>query len=290
MRHISFLTLFLVLLNFSIPTLAQNPNEPVIRIVEITNYDANNKPTSLNIYGSNFGASVSAVSVTLAGTPLTGIILNAAQNTEIISASIPSGNWLAGTYLLTVTNGNKSRSTDVTIGAQGAKGDTGATGPKGDIGLTGATGPQGLKGDIGQTGLTGQQGLPGTTGISEVYHAKGNRVFVNSSINSFLDGTGIPIKILSKSVPAGSYIINTRFLAFISTGVNRAICRLNTVIDSFNGSLDESHHDVPFKPENVFMQAVATFPTETTIYIHCFSNGASIENPVITAIKVDAIR
>lgn len=183
MKHISFLTLLIILLGFSVPVLAQNPTDPVIRIVEITSYDASNKPTSLNIYGSNFGNSASSVSVSLAGTPLTGVVLSAAPNTQIISATIPSGNWLPGTYLLKVTVGNnKTTTSDITFGIQGEKGDKGDTGtqgpvgpvgPKGETGLTGpigpqgpagATGPQGPKGDTGATGATGATGPQGPSG------------------------------------------------------------------------------------------------------------------------------
>ena len=151
-----------------------NAGDPVIRIVEITSYDAANKPTSLNIYGSNFGNSVSALSVSLADTPLTGVVLSGAANTQIISATIPSGNWLPGTYLLKVTVGNhKTITFDITFGVQGLKGDTGETGPpgpvgpigpKGDTGATGPAGPQGLKGDTGATGPAGPQGVQGPAG------------------------------------------------------------------------------------------------------------------------------
>jgi hypothetical protein len=158
MKHISLLTLLIVFLGFSVPVLAQHSTDPVIRIVEITSYDASNKPTSLNIYGSNFGNSASELSVSLAGTPLTGVVLSAAANTQIISATIPSGNWLPGTYLLKVTVGNhKTITFDITFGVQGPKGDTGATGPPG---------PQGLKGDTGATGPAGPQGVQGPAGAS----------------------------------------------------------------------------------------------------------------------------
>jgi len=176
MKHISLLTLLIVFLGFSVPVLAQHSTDPVIRIVEITNYDASNKPTSLNIYGSNFGNSASAISVSLADTPLTDVVLGAAANTQIISATIPSGNWLPGTYLLKVTVGNhKTITFDITFGVQGQKGDTGETGPpgpvgaigpKGDTGATGPAGPQGLKGDTGATGPAGPQGVQGPAGAN----------------------------------------------------------------------------------------------------------------------------
>ena len=152
----------ILLLGFSNSVSAQNPTDPVIRIVEITSYDASNKPTSLNIYGSNFGNSASALSVSLADTPLTDVVLSAASNTQIISATIPSGNWLPGTYLLKVTVGNNKTTTfDITFGIQGPKGDTGATGPAGPTGLAGQQGVQGPAGANGS--VSGIQIIEATT-------------------------------------------------------------------------------------------------------------------------------
>jgi len=177
MKRISFLTIVFVLLAFSTQLFAQNSSSaPIIRIVEITSYDTNNRPTSLNIYGSNFGTSPSAISVTLAGTALTGVVLYAAPNTQIISAAIPAGNWLAGTYLLTVAVGNKSVSSDVTFGAQGAVGPQGVQGIqglKGDTGLTGAVGSQGATGPTGPAGPTGENGAQGPAGTNGTNGATG---------------------------------------------------------------------------------------------------------------------
>jgi len=145
---------------------AATSTDPVIRIVEITSYDASNKPTSLNIYGSNFGNSASALSVSLADTPLTDVVLSAASNTQIISATIPSGNWLPGTYLLKVTVGNnKTTTSDITFGIQGPKGDTGETGPQGPVG------PIGPKGDTGAVGPRGPAGANGSVSGVQIIEA-----------------------------------------------------------------------------------------------------------------------
>lgn len=64
----------------------------------------------------------------------------------------------SGTTTATVTNGKD--------GAQGPKGDTGATGAQGPKGDTGATGAQGSKGDKGDTGATGPQGPKGDVGAT----------------------------------------------------------------------------------------------------------------------------
>ena len=66
-------------------------------------------------------------------------------------------------------------------GAQGEKGDTGATGAqgpqgeKGDTGATGAQGPQGEKGDTGATGVQGPQGEKGDTGATGAQGPQGEK-------------------------------------------------------------------------------------------------------------------
>ena len=60
------------------------------------------------------------------------------------------------------------------ISLKGLQGDTGAQGPKGDTGATGATGAQGPKGDTGATGATGAQGPKGDTGATGAQGPKGD--------------------------------------------------------------------------------------------------------------------
>jgi hypothetical protein len=351
MKRISFLTIIFVLLGFSTQSFAQNSsNVPIIRIVEVTGYDANNRPTNLNIYGSNFGSSASAISVTLAGTPLTGVVLGAAPNTQIISAAIPAGNWLAGTYLLTVAVGNKSVSSDVTFGAQGAvgpqgiqgiqglKGDTGLTGaggPQGATGPTGPTGPQGLQGDTGSqgpqglTGLQGPQGLKGDTGLigpagqtgatgpagatgaqgatgatgpqgpagpqgpqgaTGPAGASGTSTVYSARQDGFMV---LPFNaqstIMSKDVPAGSYVINAKI-----TGVNLSnvkltmVCFLGPNVDRTEVRIDSNGGA---NKQTIVLQGARTFSGPVTITITCsggFSD-MSVDSGVLTAIKVDTI-
>jgi hypothetical protein len=225
MKHITFLTFLVASICFSTSVLAQNPNEPNVRIVEITSYDATNMPKSLNIYGSNFGNSLSAVSVTLADTPLTGIVLDAAQNTEIISASIPAGNWKAGTYLLKVTIGNKSSSSRVTISTQRLKGDKGETGPQGPIG---PEGPQGLQGPQGPAGPTG----PAGSGLFAVVNSDGTMLRGNGTTSSMKITTGWFKVIFNKDVSQCAYngnaIVPSIVAATHAGGDNKGVLVLTT--------------------------------------------------------------
>jgi len=112
-----------------------------------------------------------------------------AIDTEII-ALLPSG-LPSGDYRLEIITGRgvpHYDSHDLTIGAVGLQGPTGATGPEGSQGATGAQGttgpqgptgsqgatgpqgatapegPQGKTGAVGSQGVTGVQGEPGATG------------------------------------------------------------------------------------------------------------------------------
>jgi len=133
------------LLMFSALSFAQNI--PAVYSASI-NYTAH----TITIFGSGF----SSPTVVFDGGMLT---VRAASGSEII-ANLPVK--APGTYLLTVTDSDKSATTfDVTYGAVGPQGATGATGPegpKGAAGATGATGPQGPAGPAGATGLTGATG------------------------------------------------------------------------------------------------------------------------------------
>lgn len=173
MKHKLTLILALFVTTLSQGAAAQGPNDPVIKIVEITSYSGNH-PASMNIYGTNFGNSAAKVSVTLAGTPLTGIVLSTAGGEQLMSAAIPTGNWLPGTYLLRVsTGGNKIGYSDVTFGQQGPVGPAGETGPAGATGPTGATGAQGPQGETGSAGPQGETGPIGPAGPTGAPGAQG---------------------------------------------------------------------------------------------------------------------
>jgi hypothetical protein len=351
MKRISFLTIVFVLLAFSTQLFAQNSSSvPIIRIVEITSYDANNKPTSLNIYGSGFGSTASAISVTLAGTPLTGVVLGAAPNTQIISAAIPAGNWLPGTYLLNVAIGNKSSSSDVTLGAQGPKGDTGATGaqgvqgipgapgetgqtgpqgptgptgatgaqgvagpagPTGSVGLTGAAGPQGPAGATGPIGLTGATGPAGATGAQGATGATGPQGPAGpqgpqgatgpagasgASTGYFARQDGFMVlppnaqsPIISKNVPAGSYVINAKITGVnVSGNKQTMVCFLDPSVDRTEVRIDFNYGA---NKQTIVLQGARTFFSPGTITLTCSGGNfdMSVDSGTLTAIKVDAI-
>lgn len=90
-------------------------------------------------------------------------------------------------------------------GGQGPKGDPGATGEQGPKGGTGATGEQGPKGDTGNTGATGAQGA---TGPSDAYYADQYDYNVGSS------GT---VTTVSLNLPAGDYTIQGTMTARLSS-------------------------------------------------------------------------
>ena len=165
----------------SISTAQVVPPKVSIRIVEVTQYDPAGKPTGLNIYGSGFGADVANVSVTLAGSALTGVVLNRVPGAEIISVAVPAGNWLPGTYRLKIAVGPPDKAavaeSDVTLGAQGPQGPEGAAGaqgpagPQGAQGAAGPAGPQGTAGVQGPAGPAGPQGPAGPAGGPTLFAA-----------------------------------------------------------------------------------------------------------------------
>jgi hypothetical protein len=90
-----------------------------------------------------------------------------ATNT-LLCAELGAGSLVAGTYVLRVENNpGKFAAMDVTIGATGETGATGAvgaTGPPGDTGATGAIGPTGPTGSVGPSGARGETGATGPIG------------------------------------------------------------------------------------------------------------------------------
>ena len=79
-----------------------------------------------------------------------------------IVAALPS--CAPATRLLTVRTKKGVAAMDVTIGAAGPQGETGATGAEGATGPAGATGAQGETGPAGAVGATGAQGAIGPAG------------------------------------------------------------------------------------------------------------------------------
>jgi len=144
----------LVLLAVFLLPLAVHAAQPVIQKATV-NLDQNR----IVISGSDFGSGPQTV--LLSGVVLPWIGFDAA--TQMITAALPA-NLAAGTYVLTVADGNKSATLDVTIGAQGPIGPQGPQGLTGPQGPPGGDGPLGPQGPTGATGAQGPQGLQGPAG------------------------------------------------------------------------------------------------------------------------------
>src|SRR5437763_355503 len=87
-----------------------------------------------------------------------------------VVVSIPNSGWNPDSRTVEIVSGNNDLSITLlpilTVGpqgppgAQGPKGETGASGPPGAQGSKGETGAQGSQGEKGDTGPAGPQGLP----------------------------------------------------------------------------------------------------------------------------------
>ena len=133
-------------------------------------------------------------------------------------------------------------------GPQGAQGDAGAQGPRGDQGApgtqgdSGATGPRGPQGEQGPQGVAGPPGVPGPKGDP------GAAGFPAADIafgNFTVDHT--PAKVLSKTVPAGSWVAIAKVSITVGQGlvvdsdrIQRSACQLRHAADVIGGAADRS--------------------------------------------------
>ena len=145
--------------------------------------------------------------------------------------------------------------------------------------VQGPQGIQGIQGIQGETGATGATGPAGATGTSQAYIARQGDVILTNSYQV----------ILSKNVPAGSYIINAKAQGFnFNFGVTEAFtCQLSTgdySAATLSGEL--------FGQTSVVLQDAATFNAPATITFSCIgtSNQIQTTNSILTAIKVDSIQ
>ena len=138
--------------------------------------------------------------------------------TSVVQASIPSANGVIhGCYQFSPPDTNKGvlRVIDADVGEQcrfyehplnwrqrGITGATGATGPTGPTGPPGPTGPQGPTGPTGATGPSGPTGPVGPTGPPPV--------FVTRSNLEILPVFPAVVKVLSLSLPAGTYLVRAQ--------------------------------------------------------------------------------
>jgi hypothetical protein len=192
----------LVLLAPLFASAATTTTVPVVNSVTVS-YSSN----EVTVNGSGFLPANAAPAVLFNNTNLT---LVSDTNTKIV-AHLPGG-VTAGTFNLTVTNGEKNKFTfDVTYGAAG---------PQGPAGLTGANGAQGPQGPSGPAGPTGPQGPKG-----------GALSFYSSPIaGGFLPESGYGRFSVITLKNVGTYFIsgqvtlinNSSAPAFVSCGVQNA--------------------------------------------------------------------
>ncbi len=207
----------------------------------------------------------------------------------IAFASIPGANGVIYTCYNTKGNATlrvidnsteqcKSNETALNFNQTGPQGPQGLQGPQGATGAPGAAGPQGPAGPEGLQGATGPAGASGT---STAY-------FARQDGSTFLFGGGN--RILSKDVPAGSYVINAKVV-----GVNRSfgsdlVCSLGPDGDTSTVRIDGNSGA---NRQVLVLQDAKTFSAPATIILTCntddFSSLITVESGVLTAIKVDTI-
>jgi hypothetical protein len=205
----------------------------------------------------------------------------------IAFASIPGANGVVyGCYsnsngtLRVIDNSTtqcKSNETALNFNQTGPQGPQGLQGPQGATGATGAAGPQG---PAGPEGLQGAPGPAGASGTSTAYFARQNG-------STYLDPS--QTQILSKDVPAGSYVINAKVVV-----VNRSFGSEQTIVCSLGSGVDTSTVSSRATSQILVLQDAMTFSAPATITLTCTTFGGFpfstlTESGVLTAIKVDAI-
>jgi hypothetical protein len=129
----------------------------------------------LFVHGVDFGATRPPV-VTLGGVRLAVQSYSPTDVVATLDPGLAAGSYPlhVGTYSHRHHDGQPERwaSLDVTLGAQGPKGDQGVPGSQG---LPGPTGPQGVTGPTGEPGLQGQKGDTGDTGPQGPTGQKGDK-------------------------------------------------------------------------------------------------------------------
>ncbi len=210
----------------------------------------------------------------------------------IAFASIPGANGVIyGCY--TNSNGTlrvidnstaqcKSNETALNFNQTGPPGPQGLQGPQGATGATGAAGPQ------GPAGRDGREGAPGTAGASGTSTAYFARQDGSPLLNHF------PMAILSKDVPAGSYVINAKVVGVnLSRNAQNIVCSLGPDGDTSTVRIEGLNAYTGANRQVIVLQDAKTFSDPATITLTCnnddFSLGTIVESGVLTAIKVDAI-
>lgn len=206
-------------------------------------------------------------------------------------ATIPADNIINSCYNSTANPSGSLRVIDTSTGATCAKnerplswnqvGPRGLQGVPGPQGSVGETGPQGIPGATGATGDTGLQGATGPQGPAGPA-TYGDGYQANAG-NVSLGGSGVYYDVLSKTVPAGAYIIFFKGRAFNGDGAFQSLtCRLNT------GGQDTLWMPGPSRSMSS-IAAAAAFTVATTVTVSCATYDGGLDNGALTLIRVGAI-
>jgi hypothetical protein len=157
-------------------------------------------------------------------------------------------------------------------------GPQGPQGPQGPVGPAGPQGPQGLQGLQGATGATGATGPAGASGTSTAYVAR--------QTGSYRTVTTAGTLLLSKTVPAGSYVINAKVEGINLDGDPQTMtCSLST------GDISKARlSDDEVGSQILALQDAVTFNATTTILFGCGGFDLAADHFVLTAVKVDSIQ
>ena len=226
---------------------------------------------------------LAAIGVGYAAIPGAGDVIHGCYNT----GSNPSGQL----RLIDAEAGVKCAKNEKALafnqkGPKGDKGDKGdaclpsdpaCVGPRGDVGL------QGPKGDKGDPGAPGADGAPGAPGTSDAFHAN----------NLFTFSQGISsetVTVISKQVPAGSYVINAKaqLVDPRADGLNaRCVMRAGGALVDDTGTIHVSGS------ESVAFQGVAANFAGGMLLVECNeSTGTvlSVSKVMLTAINVTTVQ
>jgi hypothetical protein len=170
----------------------------------------------------------------------------------------------------------KSNETALNFNQTGPQGPQGPIGPQGIQGPTGPQGLQGPQGETGATGATGPAGPAGASGASTAYFARNDTDTLVQSRKT----------LISKNVPAGSYVINARVEANNTDPDPQDLyCGLN-IGDNVRVRIDGDREGA----QTVALQGVAVFNAPDTITLSCIGFQIFVDESVLTAIKVDSIQ
>jgi hypothetical protein len=178
--------------------------------------------------------------------------------------AIGGGSAWAATHVHYLVTSSKQIKPSVLKGLHGARGATGSTGRAGVNGVSGVSGVNGVNGASGAPGLTGVQGAAGASGAVAAYVAS------KPASVDFTSGTSSsPVVILSKTLPAGNFIVHVKsdLSAVTSTDPDGGGSYVHDVCLLSDGAVvDQSIWNTSFSNENLIeFQASGTVPADITV-------------------------